>query len=137
MCLHRLTSRSCAYHNKSISGIRSQYLNNNVEQDHGFLRKTTRPMLGFKAIYSAAPTRAGIEAAHDSQGTVRAEWRVAFHAVRDPRWVVVFSGNSYSTSSKICDRIFGVLDRQVFEVKKGHFPSVRFDLCHFQHNLER
>jgi len=35
-----------------------------VEQDHRFIKKITRPMLGFKAFFSAAATRAGIEAAH-------------------------------------------------------------------------
>jgi len=37
---------------------------NIVEQDHRFIKKITRPMLGFKAFYSAAATLAGIEAAH-------------------------------------------------------------------------
>ena len=35
-----------------------------VEQDHRFIKKITRPMLGFKAFYSAAATLAGIETAH-------------------------------------------------------------------------
>jgi len=39
-------------------------INNIVEQDHRFIKKLTRPMLGFKAFYSAAATLAGIEAAH-------------------------------------------------------------------------
>ena len=37
---------------------------NIVEQDHRFIKRITRPMLGFKAFYSAAATLAGIEAAH-------------------------------------------------------------------------
>jgi len=47
-----------------INIIQSKYLNNMVEQDHRFIKKITRPMLGFKAFYSAAATLAGIEAAH-------------------------------------------------------------------------
>ncbi|MBL4707040.1 MAG: IS6 family transposase [Flavobacteriales bacterium] len=38
-----------------------KYLNNIVEQDHRFIKKRTRPMLGFKNFYSAAATLAGIE----------------------------------------------------------------------------
>jgi len=41
-----------------------KYLNNIVEQDHRFIKKITRPTLGFKAFYSAATTLAGIEVAH-------------------------------------------------------------------------
>jgi len=47
-----------------INIIQSKYLNNIVEQDHRFIKKITRPMLGFKAFYSANATLAGIEAAH-------------------------------------------------------------------------
>jgi len=47
-----------------INIVQSKYLNNIVEQDHRFIKKITRPMLGFKAFYSAAATLAGIEAAH-------------------------------------------------------------------------
>jgi putative transposase len=37
---------------------------NIVEQDHRFIKRITRPMLGFKAFHSAAATLAGIKAAH-------------------------------------------------------------------------
>jgi putative transposase len=47
-----------------ISIIQSKYLNNIVEQDHRFVKRITRPMLGFKAFHSAAATLAGIETAH-------------------------------------------------------------------------
>ena len=47
-----------------INIVQSKYLNNIVEQDHRFIKKITRPMLGFKAFYSAAATLARIEAAH-------------------------------------------------------------------------
>jgi putative transposase len=39
-------------------------LNNIVEQDHRFIKKITKPMLGFKAFHSASATLAGIEVAH-------------------------------------------------------------------------
>lgn len=41
-----------------------KYLNNILEQDHRFIKRITRPMMGFKAFHSAAATIAGIEAAH-------------------------------------------------------------------------
>ena len=60
-----------------INIVQSKYLNNIVEhpsrrmqaftcrsRDHRFIKKITRPMLGFKAFHSAAATLAGIEAAH-------------------------------------------------------------------------
>ena len=47
-----------------INIVQSKYLNNIVEQDHRFIKKITRPMLGFKSFHSAAATLAGIETAH-------------------------------------------------------------------------
>ncbi len=38
-----------------------KYLNNLVEQDHRFIKKRTRPMLGFKNFQAAKQTLAGIE----------------------------------------------------------------------------
>ena len=38
-----------------------KYLNNIVEQDHRFIKKRTKPMLGFKNFYSAKETLSGIE----------------------------------------------------------------------------
>lgn len=38
-----------------------KYLNNIVEQDHRFVKKRTRPMLGFKNFHSARATLSGIE----------------------------------------------------------------------------
>ena len=49
---------------RTIGIVQSKYLNNIVEQDHRFIKRITRPMLGFKAFHSAAATLAGIEAAH-------------------------------------------------------------------------
>ena len=42
----------------------SKYLNNIVEQDHRFVKRLTRPMMQFKAFYSAQATLAGIELSH-------------------------------------------------------------------------
>lgn len=47
-----------------IGIVQSKYLNNIVEQDHRFIKRITRPMLGVKAFHSAAATLAGIETAH-------------------------------------------------------------------------
>ncbi|MGR3663067.1 MAG: IS6 family transposase [Paracoccaceae bacterium] len=47
-----------------IDILRVKYLNNIVGQGHRFIKKTTRPTLGFKAFHSAAATLAGIEVAH-------------------------------------------------------------------------
>ena len=47
-----------------IKVVQSKYLNNLVEQDHRFIKRITRPMLGFKAFHSAAATLEGIEVAH-------------------------------------------------------------------------
>ena len=49
---------------QQIEILRVKYLNNIVEQDHRFIKKITRPTLGFKAFHSAAATLAGIEVAH-------------------------------------------------------------------------
>ena len=38
-----------------------KYLNQIIEQDHRFIKKRTRPMLGFKNFYSAKETLSGIE----------------------------------------------------------------------------
>ncbi len=41
-----------------------KYLNNVIEQDHRFIKKLTRPMLGFKSFDAAQATLAGIETPH-------------------------------------------------------------------------
>ena len=41
-----------------------KYLNNIVEQDHRFIKKVTKPCLGFQSIQTAAKTISGIEAMH-------------------------------------------------------------------------
>ena len=49
---------------KTIEILQVKYLNNILEQDHRFIKRITRPMMGFKAFHSAAATLAGIEIAH-------------------------------------------------------------------------
>ena len=44
-----------------IESRSAKYLNNIVEQDHRFIKRRVRPMLGFKSIESAESTLAGIE----------------------------------------------------------------------------
>ncbi len=46
---------------KRIKIRRCKYLNNIIEQDHRFIKRLTRPMLGFKSLVSASITLAGIE----------------------------------------------------------------------------
>lgn len=41
-----------------------KYLNNILEQDHRFIKRITKPMMGFKMFHSASATLAGIEVAH-------------------------------------------------------------------------
>ena len=46
---------------QKIKILQNKYLNNIVEQDHRFIKKRTKPMLGFKSFRSAKITIAGIE----------------------------------------------------------------------------
>lgn len=48
----------------TIKIVQIKYLNNIMELDHRFIKRITRPMLGFKALHSADATLAGIETAH-------------------------------------------------------------------------
>jgi len=41
-----------------------KYLNNIVEQDHRFIKKIVKPMMGFKSFHSASATLLGIELHH-------------------------------------------------------------------------
>lgn len=47
--------------NRRVKIRQCKYLNNIVEQDHRFIKRRTRPMLGFKSFWSAGATLAGIE----------------------------------------------------------------------------
>tara|TARA_R110002074_G_scaffold128477_3_gene268906 strand:+ start:2940 stop:3254 length:315 start_codon:yes stop_codon:yes gene_type:complete len=63
----------------TIKILQVKYLNNIVEQDHRFIKRITRPMLGFKAFHSADATQAGIETAHMiRKGQLETNERTAF-----------------------------------------------------------
>jgi transposase-like protein len=47
--------------NKRMKIRLCKYLNNLIEQDHRFIKRIIRPMLGFKSFGSARATLAGIE----------------------------------------------------------------------------
>lgn len=56
-----------------------KYLINILEQDHRFIKRITRPMMGFKAFHSVAATIAGIKAAHMiRKGQIPADGASAF-----------------------------------------------------------
>ena len=44
-----------------IQIFQNKYLNNRVEQDHRFIKKRIKPMLGFKSFHAANLTITGIE----------------------------------------------------------------------------
>jgi putative transposase len=44
--------------------LKVKHLNNIVAQDHRFIKKITKPMMGFEAFHSASATLASIETAH-------------------------------------------------------------------------
>ena len=46
---------------KAIRKMKYEHLNNIIEQDHRFIKKRTKPMLGFKSFRSAKITLSGIE----------------------------------------------------------------------------
>jgi len=62
MTLNRANEASSKGQQIEIRQIK--YLNNIMEQDHRFIKKRTRPMLGFKSFRSAKITIAGIECIH-------------------------------------------------------------------------
>jgi putative transposase len=63
-----ISALNCANDNlpkeKQIEILQNKYLNNIVEQDHRFIKKRTKPTLGFKGFYSAEMTITGIENVH-------------------------------------------------------------------------
>ncbi|GFR19818.1 transposase for insertion sequence element IS257 in transposon Tn4003 [Trichonephila clavata] len=52
---------------RRIMVFQIKYLNNIVEQDHRFIKKRIRPMLGFKSFHSAKITITGIENIHATE----------------------------------------------------------------------
>jgi transposase-like protein len=47
--------------NRRVKTRQCKYLNNIIEQDHRFIRRIIRPMVGLKSFWSARATLAGIE----------------------------------------------------------------------------
>ena len=47
-----------------VEKLQVKYLNNLIEQGHRFIKKSTNPIMGFKAFQSAQATIDGIETAH-------------------------------------------------------------------------
>jgi putative transposase len=98
-----------------IDGLQSKCLNNIVEHpprglhanpcravDHRFIKRITRPMLGFKAFHSAAATLAGIETAH----MIRKDQltQTGIQAVRSAHSIIMAKEDCSSARLKICDR---------------------------------
>ena len=50
--------------NVSMEVRQVKYLNNIIEQDHRFVKRVTKPMLGFKSFRTASAVLAGIELMH-------------------------------------------------------------------------
>ena len=87
--------------------MQSKYLNNMVEQDHSFIKRITRPMLGFKALHSAAATLAGIETAHMiRKGQIAAKWKNGLPDIRHPRKIIVSLTGFSALPVKVCDRTY-------------------------------
>lgn len=69
MTIDKSGSNTCALNDfnesrseeQKIEIRQNKYFNNIIEQDHRFIKKRTKPMLGFKSFYSAKMTIAGIE----------------------------------------------------------------------------
>jgi transposase-like protein len=51
-------------HKTAIAIRHCKYLNNIVEQDHRAVKRKVKPMLGFKSLWAARCTLAGIEVRH-------------------------------------------------------------------------
>ena len=49
---------------QTIEIRQNKYLNNIIEQDHRFIKRITKPMMGFKSFESAQATLSGIELHH-------------------------------------------------------------------------
>jgi len=62
--------------NEKIEIRQIKYLNNLIEQDHRFIKKRTRPTLGFKCFHSARATIGGIESVRMIQkGQIKGQTR--------------------------------------------------------------
>ena len=81
------------------------YLNNIVEQDHRFIKKITKPMMGFKAFYSAKATIAGIETAHMiRKGRLSNENISAYQQFMALAVMTCLQDRHFLALAKLCDR---------------------------------
>ena len=73
--LHERRKQVVRLHKKAMDGINQhrnvpievrqvKYLNNIIKQDHRFVKRVTKPMLGFKSFRAASAVLAGIELMH-------------------------------------------------------------------------
>lgn len=101
-----------------IEGLQVKHLNNIIEQpsrglqanpcrvaDHRFIKKITRPMLGFKSFVAAQATLAGIETAHMiRKGQLSASGRSAFQQLAALAEYVFLDKDLHETPRENCDR---------------------------------
>lgn len=59
-----LTADYCTGTGTAIEILQVKSLNNILEQDHRFIKRNTKPIMGLKALHSASATIAGIDVAH-------------------------------------------------------------------------
>ncbi|GFO75167.1 transposase, IS6 family [Bathymodiolus platifrons methanotrophic gill symbiont] len=94
-----------------IDILQVKYLNNIIEQDHRFIKKITKPTMGFKAFHSAQATIDGIETAHMiRKGQLSEENMTAykqFMALAEPSRIVMPEDQEVCAFDSYCDRTNG------------------------------
>ncbi|GFR08980.1 uncharacterized protein TNCT_5331 [Trichonephila clavata] len=96
---------------RRIMVFQIKYLNNIVEQDHRFIKKRIRPMLGFKSFHSAKITITGIENIHSSCVNLGTE------------------GNQEITKDRRHSGDSGIEGKEEFEVLDGENQEIQANLC--------
>ncbi len=100
--------------------LQVKYLNNILEQDHRFIKKITKPMMGFKAFHSASATIAGIEVAHMiRKGQFANNNHSPFQVFCRARSIIVPSDKAHLTSTKFCDRTICEVQCAAGDVRAG------------------
>ena len=90
---------------KLIEILQVKYLNNIMEQDHRFIKKLTRPMMGFKAFYSASATLQGIEVAHMMRKHQFSKTNsISIPTICCTRYIIVPTNTIHLNCDKLCDR---------------------------------
>jgi putative transposase len=93
-----------------IEMVRIKYLNNIVEQDHRFIKRRIRLMLGFKSFEAAASMLAGIEVASmirkgQFRGEVCPFQQFANHAASSGYYDGLYSQQTNICDKTICNRV--------------------------------